>query len=114
MTLDELKKRLEIPPEDTSRDGYLEGILEEAIEWVQGACNQTFVINDVLTLPAVAKGIVAQYVGYELQGSAGIKSESIGGMSQTFDSVEERDQALISKLSKARLRKIRFRTFGGY
>ncbi|CAM5191447.1 hypothetical protein LSPH26S_05523 [Lysinibacillus sphaericus] len=37
---------------------------------------------------------VAQYVAFELQGNAGIKSESIAGMSQSFDSADERNNTL--------------------
>ncbi|MFC5541558.1 phage head-tail connector protein [Ureibacillus suwonensis] len=112
MTLDELKRRLQIPDEDTSKDEYLQDVLEEAIEWVQCVCNQDFLVDGELKLPSVAKSVIAQYVNFEMQNNAGIKSESIGGMSQTFDSVEERNQALISKLSSAGLRKLRFKPLG--
>jgi len=99
---------------DESTDAYLKLKLNEAIEWVQGVCNQSFIVNEVIKLPSIAKGIVAQYVLFELQGNTGIKSESIAGMSQAFDSAEERNDALIKKLSSAGLRKLRFRPFGGY
>jgi hypothetical protein len=112
MTLDELKRRLQIPDEDTSKDEYLQIVLEEAIGWVQNVCGQDFIVDGELRLPAVAKSVIAQYVSFELQNNAGVKSESIGGMSQTFDSVDERNQALISKLSSAGLRKLRFKPLG--
>jgi len=112
MILEELKIRLQIPTEDTSNDAYLTLILEDAISFVQTACNNDFMVNGVLILPTAAKNVVAQYVAFELQGNTGIKSESIGGMSQTFDSANERNNVLISKLSAAGLRRIRFRPFG--
>lgn len=112
MTLDELKRRLQIPAEDASKDEYLQIVLEEAIGWVQNVCGQDFIVDGELRLPAVAKGVIAQYVNFEMQNNAGIKSESIGGMSQTFDSVDERNQALISKLSSVGLRKLRFKPLG--
>ncbi|MGE8037889.1 hypothetical protein [Lysinibacillus sp. NPDC093692] len=99
---------------DTSNDAYLQLKLEEGIEWVQGVCNQSFIVNGALKLPSVAKGVVAQYVAFELQGNTGIKSESIAGMSQAFDSAEERNNTLIKKLGSAGLRKLRFRSLGGY
>ncbi|WP_313150953.1 phage head-tail connector protein [Lysinibacillus capsici] len=108
MELTELKILLQLPESDTGNDAYLKMKLGEAIDWVIRVCGQSFLIDDVLMLPRVAKGVVAQYVAFELQGNHGIKSESIGGMSQTFDSASERDSALISKLSQARLRKARF------
>lgn len=108
MELTELKILLQLPESDTSNDAYLQMKLGEAIDWVIRVCGQSFLVDEVLMLPRVAKGVVAQYVAFELQGNHGIKSESIGGMSQTFDSASERDSALISKLSQARLRKVRF------
>lgn len=111
MTLPELKALLKIDAADTSNDAYLQLKLEEALEWVIGVCNQPFAHNGILSLPAVAKGVVAQYVAYDLQGNDGIKSESMAGMSQTFDSVDERNSALIKKLSQAGLRKLRFKPF---
>ncbi|UED81076.1 phage head-tail connector protein [Lysinibacillus sp. CD3-6] len=114
MELTELKILIQMNQSDESTDAYLKLKLNEAIEWVQGVCNQSFIANGVIKLPSIAKGIVAQYVLFELQGNTGIKSESIAGMSQAFDSAEERNDALIKKLSSAGLRKLRFRPFGGY
>ncbi|CAM5191367.1 phage head-tail connector protein [Lysinibacillus sphaericus] len=114
MELTELKILIQMNQSDESNDTYLKLKLDEAIEWVQGACNQSFIVNGVLELPAVAKGVVAQYVAFELQGNAGIKSESIAGMSQSFDSADERNNTLVKKLSTAGLRKLRFKPFGGY
>lgn len=114
MELTELKVLIQMKESDVSNDTYLKLKLDEAIEWVQGACNQTFLVDGALKLSAVAKGVIAQYVLYELQGNSGIKSESIAGMSQSFDSADERNSALMKKLGSAGLRKIRFRPFGGY
>ncbi|RUL56468.1 phage head-tail connector protein [Lysinibacillus antri] len=111
MNLNELKTLL--PNTNNLSDAYLQLKLDEAVDFVKRVCNQDFTVDGVLTLPASVKGIVAQYVDFELQGNAGIKSESIGGMSQTFDSVEERNNALIKKLSSLGLRKLRFKSFGG-
>ncbi|WP_341320830.1 phage head-tail connector protein [Solibacillus sp. FSL H8-0523] len=113
MELQELKTRLQMEQTETANDAYLQLQLNDAIEWVQRVCNQSFIVDYALTLPNTAKSVVAQYVAFEMQGNAGIKSESIGGMSQTFDSATERNQSLISKLSAAGLRKVRFVPFGG-
>lgn len=114
MKLGDLKQLLKMPLAESDDDVYLQLKLVEAIEWVQGVCNQSFIVNGALKLPSVAKGVVAQYVAFELQGNTGIKSESIAGMSQAFDSAEERNNALIKKLGSAGLRKLRFRSLGGY
>lgn len=114
MNLNDLKVLLKMPSTESENDAYLQLMLEEAIEWVQGVCNQSFKVKGVLELPAVAKGVVAQYVAFELQGNTGIKSESIAGMSQAFDSAEERNNTLIKKLGSAGLRRLRFRPLGGY
>lgn len=113
MKLQELKTRLQMEQTDEANDTYLQTQLDDAIEWVQRVCNQPFIVDGVLTLPNVVKSVVTQYVAFELQGNAGIKSESIGGMSQSFDSVSERNQSLMHKLSSAGLRRVRFRPFGG-
>lgn len=110
MNLNELKVLLEIT--DDSKDAYLQLKLDEAIDFVKRVCNQEFIKDNKLTLPAVAKGVIATYVQYELNGNTGIKSESIAGMSQSFESSEERDNALINRLSVAGLRKIRFTPIG--
>ncbi|MFJ7841589.1 phage head-tail connector protein [Lysinibacillus sphaericus] len=114
MNLNDLKVLLKMPLTESEEDAYLRLKLDEAIGWVQGTCNQSFIVNGVLELPAVAKGVVAQYVAFELQGNTGIKSESMAGMSQSFDSADERNNTLIKKLSTAGLRKLRFKPFGGY
>lgn len=110
MDINELKVLLQI--NDDSLDPFLAIKLEEAIDFVRSACNQDFMKNEVIVLPAVAKGVVASYVQFEMNSNTGVKSESIAGMSQTFETSEERDRALISKLSAAGLRLLRFRPIG--
>lgn len=113
MTLEELKVRLDIPIEDTSHDAKLILLLEDAIDFVVRTCNQTFFVNEVVTLPPIAQNVVAAFVRSELSGNDGVTSESIGGMSQSFESSEVRNTALTSKLRKAGLIRVRFTAFGG-
>lgn len=103
MELVELKQRLGLNEDDTSVDSRLQFALEDAIDFVNRNCNQTFI-----EMPSAAKRVIAKFVQFELQGNNGIKSESMDGMSQTFESSEERNRALITELSRAGLRKIRF------
>ncbi|MEQ6856076.1 phage head-tail connector protein [Lysinibacillus capsici] len=103
MRLDELKLRLHIPAEDTSKDELLLILLDDAIDFIQRTCNQTFDI-----LPPTAKKVVTQYVSCDLSGNGHVLSESIAGMSQTFESSEQRDKALTNILRKAGLIKLRF------
>ncbi|EWG12741.1 phage head-tail connector protein [Cytobacillus firmus] len=111
MNLDELKARLRIS--DTTQDEFLKVALDDAIDFVQRTCNRDFLIDGELKLPPAAKSIAALYVSYEMVANPGIKSESIAGMSQTFESGEERDSALLAQLTSAGLRRIRFKSFGG-
>lgn len=113
MTLEELKVRLEIPIEDTSRDARLLLLLVDAIDFVVRTCNQTFLKNDVVNLPPIARNVVAAFVKSELNGNDGVTAESIGGMSQSFESSEVRNSYLTSKLRKAGLIHVRFTAFGG-
>lgn len=108
MTLEELKVRLGAT---TASDEYLKFLLDDALVFVESACNQTF--RDAETFPQGLSPIIAKYVKYELQGEDLVKSETIGGMSQTFTSKSELKQSLISDLSRLGLRKIRFTPFGG-
>lgn len=113
MTLEELKVRLDIPLEDTSRDAKLILLLVDAIDFVVRTCNQTFLVNDVVTFPPIAQNVVAAFIRSELSGNEGVTSESIGGMSQSFESSDDRNAALTSKLRKAGLIRVRFTPFGG-
>lgn len=109
MTLEELKVRLGAT---TASDEYLKFLLDDALVFVESACNQTF--RDVEKFPRGLNPIIAKYVKYELQGEDLVKSESIAGMSQTFASKDELKQSLINELSRLRLRKIRFTSLGGW
>lgn len=113
MTLEELKVRLDIPIEDTSRDAKLKLLLVDAIDFVVRTCNQTFLVNDIVTLPPTAQNVVAAFVRSEFSGNDGVTSESIGGMSQSFESSDVRNSSLTSKLRKAGLIRVRFTPFGG-
>lgn len=106
MTLDELKARIDV---GTTEDGTLQVKLDDAVDFVCGYLNRTFDDNDI-EMPARVKRIVAKYVGAELAfvGVEGIKSESLAGMSQTFESRDERDNALKAELRATGLRKLRW------
>lgn len=104
MDLDELKLRLGIPLDDASQDSKLTFMLEDAVDFVKRSCNNSFDEG----LPPVAKRVIAKYVQFDLSKNDGIKSESIDGLSQTFESAEERNASLIAELSQAGLRRIRF------
>mgnify|MGYP003368143001 CR=1 FL=1 len=108
MRLNELKIRLQIPAEDTSNDDLLLVLLDDAIDFVQRACNQIFD-----PMPPTAKKVVAQYVSNELAGNRHIRSEWIADMKQEFESSEERDKALTNILRKSGLIKLRFAPLGG-
>lgn len=113
MTLEELKIRLDIPVEDTSQDEKLILLLVDAIDFVVRTCNQSFLSNEVVALPPTAQNVVAAFVRNEISGNDGVTSESIGGMSQSFESSDARNIALTSKLRKAGLIRVRFTPFGG-
>ncbi len=108
MRLNELKIRLQIPAEDTSNDDLLLVLLDDAIDFVQRACNQVFD-----PMPPTAKKVVAQYVSNELAGNRHIRAEWIADMKQEFESSEERDKALTNILRKSGLIKLRFAPLGG-
>lgn len=107
MDLKELKLRLGIPIDDTSQNERLSLFLEDAIDFVQSVCGRDF-----KSLPPAAKGVIEKYVRDEMAGNSGVVSESIGGMSQTFETKEQRDKALIDILRKARLIRVRFTPLG--
>lgn len=103
MRLNELKLRLRIPPEETANDELLLIFLDDAIDFVQRTCNQTFD-----PMPPTAKKVITQYTAFELNGNGYVLSESIAGMSQSFESSEQRDKSLTAILRKAGLIKLRF------
>ena len=104
MTLEELRARVDT----TVEDAPLQVKLDDAIDFVEGYLNQSF--DDDNPMPGRVKRIIAKYVGSELSfdGAEGIKSETLAGMSQTFESREERDSAFKSLLRATRLRKLKW------
>ena len=103
MKLNELKIRLRIPEQEVDNDELLLILLDDALDFIQRTCNQTFD-----SLPPTLKKVATQYVAFELNGNGYILSESIAGMSQSFESSEQRDKSLIAILRKAGLIKLRF------
>lgn len=99
MTLDELKIRINA----TADDLVLQTKLDDAIDFVCGYLHRTF--NDEKPMPLKVKRIVAKYVQSELTLTDGIKSESIDGLSQTFESKSERENAIKAELRSTGLRK---------
>lgn len=103
MKLYELKLRLRIPADQTDNDELLLVYLDDAIDFVQRTCNQEFD-----PMPPVVKKVATQYVTHEFYGSGAVLSESIAGMSQTFESSDQRDNHLTGMLRKAGLLRLRF------
>src|SRR5699024_3525050 len=104
MDLEELKLRLDIAVDDTSNDDRLTLMLEDAIDFVRRICGREFD-----PLPPTVKSVITKFVQYEYSGmNDGVVSESIGGMSQTFGSKEERDRSLTDELRRARLIRMKF------
>lgn len=108
MDLTELKIRLRIPEQEIENDVLLLILLDDSIDFIQRTCNQVFDI-----LPPTAKKVAAQYVAYDLNGNGHVLSESIAGMSQTFESSEQRNKLLTDILRKSGLIRLRFASLGG-
>lgn len=102
MSLDDLKNRITTILEDD----VLQVRLDDAIDFVCGYLNQEFTEDN--PMPNRVKKIVAKYVESESMFTDGVKSESIGGMSQVFESREERDKAFKSQLRATGLKKLRW------
>lgn len=111
MTLNELKILLQMSLTDESLDKYLTMKLASGIEFVQRVCSDDFMKNGEVLIPALVKDVVADYVAFELLGK-GIQSESIAGMSQSFQSATERDVSLTNKLREAGYIQIKFFPLG--
>lgn len=94
MTLAELKERLGVPAEDTSKDLYYADMLESGLLAAQSYCDRLDFLTLVdpetglLVLPAAVRlGIVEWIKASEAQSErGGVISESVGGMSQSFES----------------------------
>lgn len=84
MTAEEIKE-IGIPCDDTSERTLL--MVECAVEWLSQHTTLRVNINDtdsLKSLPACAKAFILKYTETSDR-SAGISSESLGGMSQAFD-----------------------------
>lgn len=89
MTLDELKTLLGIPLDDNSQDARLGILLAAALQFVELDLAQHLERfrdpgTNLIVLPALVKVGVAKLVE-SVDRDPGVKSESIGGMTQTFD-----------------------------
>lgn len=101
MLLDDLKSRITT----TLDDDALQIKLDDANDFVCGYLNNWFATEE---MPNRVKRIIAKYVESEIlfADNRGVKSETLGGMSQTFESSDERDKALKSELRATGLRKL--------
>jgi len=79
MTLEELKKRLKLPLDDTSQDDYLQIALGDAISFVKQYCRNDFADG----LPDDVKQAVAKLVK-AFQEDGRVASQSLGDMSKSF------------------------------
>lgn len=79
MDLKELKIRLKIPENDTSKDQYLEVLLEDAIDYVKTYCNQSF--DD--GFPSGVKQAITKLVK-AYQKDSSVASESLKDMSKSY------------------------------
>lgn len=86
MTLAELKQLMGIALEDTSQDAILSLYLDTAMDAAKAYVDKVDWSASPLNLPATVKLGIVRYVELSQQRkeNAGIQSESIGGMTQTF------------------------------
>lgn len=78
MTLEELKKELGIPLEDTSRDEQLSVLLTRAIDFAKTYCRNDFADG----LPEGVKAGVSLLVKARIEGN--VQSQTLGDMNKTF------------------------------
>lgn len=104
MQLEELKARIETGLTNEKLQVYL----DDAIDFVCGYLNVTF--GEDNEMPNRVKRVIAKYVESDISfdGVSGVVSETIGGMTQTFESKKERDKALRAELKATGLRKLRW------
>jgi len=79
MELEELKKRLKVPQEDTSQDDYLKMALEDAVDYVKTYCNNLFADG----LPGGVKKATALIVK-SMGEASNVQSQSLGDMEKSF------------------------------
>lgn len=104
MTIDELKLRL---GKTSATDEQLLLLLDDAMTHITRVCNRSFTpqeLKDYGLHPMIAK-----YVRYELEAEDLVKSETIGGMTQTFHTKDDLLQSFTSELSRLGLRKLSFK-----
>jgi len=104
MNLDDLKARIIT----TLDDAVLQVKLDDTIDFVCGYLNQTF--DEDNPMPLRVMRIIAKYVDSDIIQSrnGGVSSETIGGMSQTFESRDAWEGSLKADLKATGLRKLRW------
>lgn len=84
MELNDLKRRLPLAEDDTSKDDFLQVMLSDAVEMAQDYCNQDFMVEGQLKLPGGVKRAVVKLVKLA-QTKPNLQSRSIsGGVSETY------------------------------
>jgi|GEM_PF-1946962 len=78
MSLERLKERLSISPDDATQDSRLTILLQDAADFFCGYCRRNAV-------PARAEGLIERLVVYQSSRSIGVSAESIGDTSITYD-----------------------------
>lgn len=105
MSLYELKARLEIPQEHTEDDEELLMLLHDSLDYVERTCNQTFD-----PLPPTVKRVMVEHVKNAFDNRLYVLNESIGGMSQSFESSNDIEDHLYNTLRRAGLLRLHFST----
>lgn len=98
MTVEDIKE-IGIPCDDTSEMTCL--MVECAVEWLAAHTTLQISVNDIQALkklPSSAKLFIIKYIEISNR-EAGVASESLGGLSQSFDSSTD-NQTLIWSLAE--------------
>lgn len=88
MTVDDLKKRMKIPLDNTSQDEYLEVTLEDVLDFVKRHCRSSFASG----LPGGVKRAIVLLV--RAVDESNVASQSLGDMSKSFFKGATYEQAL--------------------
>ncbi|PAE96771.1 phage head-tail connector protein [Shouchella clausii] len=89
MELNDLKRRLSLAEDDTSKDDFLQVMLSDAIEMAQDYCNQDFMVDGQLKLPGGVKMAIVKLVKLA-QTKPNLQSRSIsGGVSETYFTADD-------------------------
>lgn len=103
MELSELRMRLDVSEEDVS-DVKLQLLLDDAVDWVQRVCRQSFVDEEGnLQLPSVVKKTIAKYIDFDLNSTDGVKKEEIGDTKFEYYDLEQLNMDLLKDLKAAGL-----------